>query len=385
MTPGARLQAAIEVLDRVQAGAAPEVALTNWARASRFAGSKDRAAVRDHVYDVLRRWRSCAALGGGDSGRALVLGLLRGRGGDLSLFDGARHAPAPLTAAENAHLAADPDLSEAEALDCPDWLMHDLRAALGADFAPVMAALRHRAPVFLRANLARTDRDGALAALAAEDIGARPHPLAATAIEVTRNARRVRQSRAFGAGLVELQDAASQAVVEALPPLDGLTALDFCAGGGGKALAMAALGARVHAHDIAPARMQDIPARAQRAGVRVERVAHPAGAFDLVLVDAPCSGSGSWRRDPWGKWTLTRAGLDRLTQTQAEVLAQAAPLVAPGGWLAYATCSLLDAENESSIRQYLDRSPDFTVQSTLRLTPLDGGDGFFLATCKRKT
>ena len=385
MTPAARLQAAIEVLDRVHAGAAPEAALTNWARANRYAGSGDRAAVRDHVYDVLRRKRSCAALGGAETGRGLVLGLLRGQGGDHAAFDGSRHAPAPLSPAEHAHLGADHPLSELVALDCPDWLAPRLRASLGADFAPVMEALRHRAPVFLRANLARTDRDAAIAALAEEGIDARPHPLASTAIEVTGNARRVRQSGAFAAGLVELQDAASQAVVEALPSLKGLNVLDFCAGGGGKALAMAALGARVHAHDIAPARMKDIPDRAQRAGVHITVTQRPAGPFDLVLVDAPCSGSGSWRRDPWGKWALDQARLDSLLRTQMQVLDQAARLVAPGGWLAYATCSLLRCENDLRIKAFLDQAAGYAVHGSLRLTPLDGGDGFFLATLGRKT
>lgn len=376
MTPGARLQAAIEVLDRVQAGAASEAALTNWARASRFAGSGDRAAVRDHVHDVLRRKRSCAALGGGESGRALVLGLLRGQEGGFDAFDGARHAPAALTEAERAHLDAPVRMGEGERLDCPDWLMPALRASLGADFEAVMAALRHRAPVFLRVNVARVDRVGAIAALAEDGIGAVAHPLAETALEVVAKARRVRQARAFAEGLVELQDAASQAVVEVLPPIKGMKVLDYCAGGGGKALAMAALGARVTAHDVAAARMRDIPARAARAGARITVATRAGGDFDLVLADAPCSGSGSWRRDPAGKWALTPARLEGLLKIQAQVLDEAAKRVRPGGWLAYATCSMLQAENADAITGFRARAPGFRVVRSRRFTPLDGADGF---------
>ena len=383
MTPGARLQAAIEVLDRVQAGTVPEAALTNWARASRFAGSKDRAAVRDHVYDVLRRKRSCAALGGGESGRALALGLLRGQGADVAVFDGAGHAPAPLSEAERAHLAAPVQMSDGERLDCPDWLMPALRASLGADFELVMEALRHRAPVFLRVNVAKVDRAGAIDALAAEGVLAVAHPLTDTALEVTQNARRVRQTRAFAEGLVELQDAASQAVVAELPPLKGLTVLDYCAGGGGKALAMAALGARVTAHDVAAARMRDIPARAARAGTRIAVTTRAEGTFDLVLADAPCSGSGSWRRDPAGKWALTPARLAELQRIQAQVIDGAAKRVRPGGWLAYATCSMLRAENADAIAAFLTRSPGFRVERTRHFTPLDGADGFCVFLLRR--
>lgn len=380
MTPAARLQAAIDVLDRVQAGEAPAVALTNWARASRYAGSADRAAVRDHVHDVLRRKRSCAALGGGDSGRALVLGLLSATKAPLDAFGGHGHGPAPLSRDELAQLSAPPALDILQALDCPDWLAPDLRAALGADFALVMEALRHRAPAFVRVNTARIDRAAAIGALAADGIDARPHPLAETALEVTDNARRIRHSQAYDAGLVELQDAASQAVVAALPLVPGMRVLDFCAGGGGKALAMAAAGARVSAWDIASGRMRDIPARAARAGARIFVCDRPPqGSFDLVLADAPCSGSGSWRRDPAGKWALDAARLRALTQTQAQVLDAAAAHVRPKGILAYATCSLLCAENQTAVSAFLRRAPGFRLLDQQRWTPLQGGDGFYLA------
>ncbi len=377
MTPAARLSAAIGVLDRWLAGEPAEKALTNWGRASRFAGSADRAAVRDLVFDAIRCRRSCAHRGGAETGRGLILGLLRGQGADpAGFFTGEGHAPAPLTAAE---AEVPPPPEGLVALDCPDWLAPLLRDSLGGDFAPVMQVLRSRAPVFLRVNLARIPREEAAARLAAEGIAARPHPLAKTALEVTANARKIQNAAAFAEGLVELQDAASQAVIEALGQLDGLRVLDLCAGGGGKALAMAALGARVTAHDTIPARLKDLPPRAARAGARIAITDRPEGPFDLVLADAPCSGSGAWRRQPEGKWRLTPARLAELTDLQGEILHRAAGLVGPGGRLAYATCSLLDAENADRAAAFLAAHPGFASTGDLRLTPLDGGDGFYLA------
>lgn len=380
MTPGARAAAAIQVLDRVLAGEATEKALTNWGRASRFAGSGDRAAVRDLVYDALRQRRSAAALGGGLTGRGLVLGLLR-MAGQEALFSGEGHAPAPPLADE----AGRPP-EGAEALDLPDWLIPEMARSLGDRLAPVAQAMRQRAPVFLRANLARATADAAVAALAGDGITARPHPLAPTALEVTEGARRVQASQAYLAGEVELQDASSQAVVTALPLADGMRVLDHCAGGGGKTLAMAAQAKlRLWAHDAAPRRMADLPDRARRAGVKVTLTDRPetTGPYDLILVDAPCSGSGSWRRDPEGKWRLTADRLAELVATQAGILDRVAPMVAPGGALAYATCSLLEVENGDQAQAFLARHSGWRLEQERRFTPLDGGDGFYLALLRR--
>ncbi|MDX5356411.1 MAG: RsmB/NOP family class I SAM-dependent RNA methyltransferase [Rhodobacterales bacterium] len=381
MTPGARVAASISVLDRVLAGEPAEKALVNWARSSRFAGSGDRAAVRDHVFDALRRMRSAAALGGAATGRGLMLGVLRAQGIDpAALFTGDGHAPAPVGPDEVAR-----PMTELEALDCPDWLAPQMRESLGADFAPVMQALQSRAPVFLRVNLRKATVGRAQAVLETEGIRTRPHPLAATALEVTTGARRIAASASYREGLVELQDVASQAVVQALPLADGMRVLDYCAGGGGKSLAMAAQ-ARVDvtAHDADPRRMADLAPRAARAGVRVKTVETGAlsGGYDLVLADAPCSGSGAWRRSPEARWRLDAARLDSLNAAQSAVLTAAAAQVAPGGWLAYATCSLLACENAARVAAFLARAPRFALQRELRLTPLDGGDGFYLALLK---
>lgn len=378
MTPAARHQAAIEILDRILAGTPVEQALTGWARAARYAGAKDRAAIRDLVFDAQRCQRSFAHLGGALSGRGLILGGVRAQSIDpKTVFTGAGYAPPPLSPKESSFTP--PPMRDPVALDCPDWLMPCLRASLGPDLAPVLQALRQRAPVFVRVNSGRTTRDAAIDALKAEQITAQPHPLAPTALEITENARALHRTQVYLEGLIELQDAASQAVIAALPPLKGLHALDYCAGGGGKALALAARGARVTAHDASPARMKDLPERAARAQVSITRTETPEGMFDLVLTDVPCSGSGSWRRAPAGKWALTQAKLDELLQVQNQILDHAAGHVRPGGWLAYVTCSVLTDENQARISAFLARNPAFELHSEHRFTPLQGGDGFFLA------
>lgn len=382
MTPAARAAAAIAVLDRVLAGEPAEKALTNWGRASRYAGSQDRAAVRDIVFDALRRRNSAAALGGGLTGRGLVLGLARAAGQE-AMFSGEGHAPR-VPGPEEAGREPDGD----ERLDLPLWLVPDLRESLGADFEAVAQALQARAPVFLRVNLGKTDVPGAIAALAEAGVEARPHGLAATALEVTHNARKIQTSQPYLSGLVELQDAASQAVAEALPLADGMVVLDHCAGGGGKTLAMAARARlSLFAHDALPRRMADLPERAKRAGVAVTLTERPEATapYDLVLVDAPCSGSGSWRRDPEGKWKITPESLDKVVETESAILERAAAMVQPGGHLAYATCSLLHRENRAQVDRFVMRHPGWTVQRDLRFTPVQGGDGFYLALIRRDT
>lgn len=395
MTPGARAAAAIGLLDAVLAGEAAERALTRWARASRFAGSGDRAAVRDLVFDALRCRRSHLALSGqgAETGRALILGGRVAAGqAPGAVFSGEGHAPAPLAPAEQAALAAAPalaDLPDAQRLDIPDWLEAPFRQSLGDDFTPVLEISRQRAPVFLRVNLSRGDRDAAIAALAEDGVTVEPGPLAATCLRVTAGASRIRTAAAYREGLVELQDAASQAAVAALPLAGARRVLDFCAGGGGKTLAMASLhpGATYVAHDADLRRMADLPARVARAGatVALRDTAGLAGEapFDLVLLDVPCSGSGTWRRAPEAKWRLTPAALAALIATQAAILAEGAARVGPGGRLAYMTCSLLDAENRDQVARFLAKVPGWRLAASHRFTPLDGGDGFFAAILDR--
>lgn len=380
MTPGARVAAAMPVLDAWSEGAPVEQSLTNWARGARYAGSGDRVAVRDHVYDVLRAKGSCAALGQGETGRALMLGLLRLQGVDpASLFTGDGHAPEPLDAAE----AAAPDVAPDPEADVPGWTLPLLAERLGDDLPDLLHRFRHRAPLYLRVTRRKATRAEALDRLAAEGISATPDPHADTALEVTSGARRVKSSDVFADGWVEPQDLSVQRALASVDWPNGRI-LDYCAGGGGKALAISdATEAKVFAHDAAPRRMADLPGRAARAGVGIDTLdtaALPAAApFDAVLCDVPCSGSGTWRRDPEAKWRLSPTRLAELEEVQATILAEAAPLVAPGGLLVYMTCSLFTAENEAQAARFIAAHPGWMLERDGVDTPLTASDGFYHA------
>jgi 16S rRNA (cytosine967-C5)-methyltransferase len=234
--------------------------------------------------------------------------------------------------------------------------------------------------VTFRANLRRASREGAQRALAAEGIGTVLDPEVRTALQVTEGATKVAQSQPYLGGLVELQDASSQAAVLRLPLRDGDRVLDYCAGGGGKTLAMGALAdLALVAHDAETCRMADLPPRAARAGLDVAILNDPAALapYDLVLVDAPCSGSGTWRRTPDAKWRLTPERLAELTALQDSILDAAAPLVAPGGHLAYATCSVLREECEERVAAFQARHAGWEVADRFRVPPRASGDGFF--------
>ncbi|MGR3783341.1 MAG: RsmB/NOP family class I SAM-dependent RNA methyltransferase [Albimonas sp.] len=400
MTPAARLQAAIDILDAWSPGRPMDRLLVAWRRDNRYAGSGDRAAIADLVYDALRRWRSlawpAAGEGAGDGGRARILALAAETGDPETLFTGARHAPAPLTDHERERLAERSERGLIEApdalrLDLPDWLPPLFRAAHGDRAEAVMDALRRRAPVDLRVNRLKATPEQALAGLAAQGVTAAPVALSAgpatpEALRVTSGGRGLKSADAYLQGWVEVQDVASQAAAAFAGARAGERVLDYCAGGGGKALALAAaMGGEgeVIAHDVDPARMQDIPPRAARAGARIAPLPGPVPesarhGFDLVFADAPCSGSGAWRRNPDAKWSFTPEALARLAALQDEVLASAARFVRPGGRLVYATCSLLEEENGARLRAFLPGS-GFELVEELRLTPLEGGDGFYAA------
>lgn len=379
-------------MEDILAGAAAEKCLTTWARRSRFAGSKDRAAIRDIVFDCLRRRRSLLLVSGVSGARGLILGHVLEAGlepGDI--FSGQGYGPAPLSEAEEAALQG-PKAggSGAEKLDIPDWLEPLMQAALGAGLERALSALQKRADVDLRVNTNRISRAAAQALLSEQGISTKAHVLSATCLRVTEGARKLSRSPAYLTGLVELQDAASQAVADMLPV--GGSVLDYCAGGGGKTLALAARapGAiRFFAYDLNPNRMTDLPLRAKRAGANVSVLktdpAEGDETYDLVLIDVPCSGSGSWRRNPDGKWKLTRKSLTSVCETQFEILSKTEPLVADGGHLAYVTCSLLAEENEAQIDRFIKVNPVWTVKNQKRFCPGDGGDGFYVAILGKKT
>lgn len=383
MTPAARIQTAIGILDQIAEGVPAEKALTNWSRSSRYAGSKDRAAVRDHVFDVLRRWRSTAIDGGAETGRGRMIGLLRQRDMDTAeYFCGDGYGPDPLTPAESEPA---PAAQGAAAWDLPDWIVPAWTASLGDRAESVAMSMRDRADAFLRVNLIKSDRDQAIEALNADGIATEPHALSATALRVVTNPRRIAQSQAYQSGLVELQDVSSQAVIDHIP-LDGCDRiLDYCAGGGGKTLALAARspGARIDAHDKDRNRMKDLKARADRAGAKIRQVDEPDAVYDLVMCDVPCSGSGAWRRAPEGKWRLTQDLLQDTCQIQQQILRDCAELVAPGGILAYATCSVLRAENDAQTDAFLAENDQFQEVSKRHFDPTLGGDGFYICVLKK--
>tara|TARA_B110000238_G_C16134689_1_gene443087 strand:+ start:180 stop:1337 length:1158 start_codon:yes stop_codon:yes gene_type:complete len=385
MTPGARVAAAIEILDMIHDGQAVEKSLTAWARRSRFAGSKDRAAVRDHVFDTVRNWRADAVRGGNGTGRGRMIGRLRALNMDIdALFHGEGHSPEPLTDEEK--VAGQGPTEQADVWNMPDWILPELERSLGESAADTAVMLQSRAPITLRVNLGKCNISQAAADLAEIGIETQANPVCSTALSITAGERKLRNSPAYLEGWVELQDASSQAIVADLPEAEKI--LDYCAGGGGKALALAAQGRKVIAHDINFDRMMDIPARAERAGTSIKLLAtdmiKAEGLFDLVLVDAPCTGSGAWRRSPEGKWALTEERLAELTVVQDSILDETVQYVSQGGTLVFGTCSVFKCENEDRISAFLARHSGWKCVKQTRLDVSEMADGFFAAHLTRE-
>ncbi|MDB4197391.1 RsmB/NOP family class I SAM-dependent RNA methyltransferase [Ascidiaceihabitans sp.] len=385
MTPGARVAAAIEILDMIHDGQAVEKSLTAWARRSRFAGSKDRAAVRDHVFDTVRNWRADAVRGGSGTGRGRMIGRLRAFDMDIdALFHGEGHSPEPLTDEEK--IAGQRPTEQADVWNMPDWILPELERSLGEGAADTAVMLQSRAPITIRVNLAKCNISQAAADLAESGVETQANPVCSTALTITAGERKLRNSPAYLEGWVELQDASSQAIVADLPEAEQV--LDYCAGGGGKALALAAQGRKVIAHDINFDRMMDIPARAERAGTSIKLLAtdmiEAEGLFDLVLVDAPCSGSGAWRRSPEGKWALTAERLTELTVIQDSILDETVQYVSQGGALVFGTCSIFKCENEDRISAFLERHSGWKCVKQSRLDVSEMADGFFVAHLTRE-
>lgn len=386
MTPSARLSAAILLLDQILVGEPAERALTRWARQNRYAGSKDRAAVRDVVFDCLRQKRSFMHLAGENSGRALVIAHQLSAGEVLgNLFNDTRFAPTPLTTAEEDRLGSAPDGSLPVTFDFPDFLLPELMRSLGDDLPTVMAAMQKRAPVDLRVNSLKASVKEAEQMLARDLIFTQPHPLSKNALRIVENPRKLARSLAYDYGLVELQDVSSQAVSAFCGAKPDMRVLDYCAGGGGKTLALAADMAgkgTLMAHDANPHRMKDLPERARRAGANIEvltseQLSKNRPVCDLVVVDAPCTGTGAWRRNPDAKWRISQEFVDEITNLQAHILDKAMTYVQPGGVLIYATCSILRIENRDQVQSFLDRAAGWRLLEDVTYTPVQGGDGFY--------
>ncbi len=387
MTPAARVQAAIELLDTVitaarDKGAPADRIIAEYFRTRRYAGSKDRRAVRDLVYHAIRL---CGPVP--ESGRAAMLALAGQDAGLAALFDGSPHGPTP---------KADGEVVAKTGL-APKWLVAALRASeLGG---PEIAGLTGRAPLDIRVNALKADR-------AAIDLPEAGEPLAAAQALRFAPGTQVEQWDAYAKGMIEVQDHGSQLIVDALPVAAGDTIIDLCAGGGGKTLALAArLGnaASIIAADTDKRRLGNLAPRAERAGAQIDHtllldpgremraLGNWAGKADHVLVDAPCSGSGTWRRSPEARWRLDQNELKRLNALQDHVLDVGSYLVRTGGTMVFVTCSVLDAEGADRITAFLARHPGWQTEplalpvgrargAGYRLDPLhDGTDGFFIA------
>lgn len=425
-----RLAAAIDILSDFDARPAPlKTALADWGRANRYAGAKDRAWISGLCLDVLRRRPSLAAYADGDAPRSVVFAAYRALWGAAfdALADAADgpHGPGPLTATEVARFEGAPALDPG-VFDAPAWIRPLAARVFGDDAVAEIAALSARAPVDLRANTLKTSVDKASSALTsvnAERVSILETALRVPAANPSERAPAVTVIPAFNKGWVEVQDLGSQIAAAAAGAVAGAQVLDYCAGGGGKTLALAALmnnTGQLYAYDSDARRLAGLFQRAQRAGLRNVQIRSPADGADLsdfaekmdvVFVDAPCTGSGTWRRKPDAKWRVSDKQLARRQSEQDAVLREARAFVKPGGALVWATCSFLAEENEDRLDAFLRDAPDFartptidavaasgvlatagaaalapcvTADGALRLTPRRiGADGFYIATLRR--
>jgi len=392
MIAGARVQAAIDCLDLIAAaardnGAAADTIIARYFSTRRYAGSKDRRAVRDLIYDVVRSIGDRPA-----SGRGALIGHAKAFAPELlTLFGGDGHVPAVLAERE---IASTPSLA-------PGWLTERLERRFGKRTQVELAALLGRAPLDLRVNTLATTRDEVLADMT----GVVATPYAATGLRATEPLA-VDQHPAFHAGLIEVQDEGSQIAASVAGAKPGMTVVDLCAGAGGKTLALAAAmenEGRLLAVDTDRGRLDRMGPRLERAGVTIverrlldpgqewEKLSDLSGKADLVLIDAPCSGTGTWRRNPEARWRLTPDRLDRLGAEQARLLALGARLVKPGGTLVYIVCSLLPEEGEAQVAAFRRGQPKWSPKlfanpvnenetAELVLTPAAHGcDGFYIA------
>jgi 16S rRNA (cytosine967-C5)-methyltransferase len=391
MTPAARLSAVIEVLADLDRRPRPlNDALRDWAQAHRFAGSGDRAAIGAWTHDALRKRASARWIMGGEDARATALGMLVSAQGYTvreieRLCDGSRFAPSPLTEDERAKLG-DPNVAEAPAHvrgDYPEWLAGSLERAFGDDAGEEGARLAERAPLDLRVNTLKTIRLKALPALAEYEAVAGVHGPDSIRIPPRADGRikPVQADPLFLKGMVEIQDEGSQIVARLAAPQPAQQVLDLCAGGGGKSLAFAALmnnKGQVFASDVDPRRLAPIHERIARAGARNIQVRTPRGGepqisdleggMDIVFVDAPCTGTGTWRRNPDAKWRMRPGSLENRNREQVEVIDEAVRFVKPGGMLVYVTCSVLPEENDDQMDAMLARHAGYAP-----LDPLAGG------------
>ncbi len=422
-----RVAAAIEIFTDITTRHRPaSEALKDWGKAHRFAGSSDRHAIGTLVYDGLRNRRSCAHAAGDDTPRGIILGVLKTvwnfSADAIAECVAEQHGPGALTAEEKLNLASDKPISNpAIASDLPDWLVPSYQRNFGADFVAQAQALAKRAPIDLRVNTLKATREKVLESLAR--FGAVPAPLAPHGIRIAapgpdQKHVNVEAEPAHGMGWFEVQDAASQIAALMSGASPGETVADICAGAGGKTLALASMmnnEGKLIAHDRDRHRLRPIFERIMRAGATNIEVLSAEqtdqmrpSSFDRIVIDAPCSGTGSWRRKPDAKWKFAQKQLDQRIKDQREVLARGASLLRKGGILTYITCSVLPEENDDQVGHFLQNNADFSLShfgehwsktlgstpppsatgssETLTLTPSSHDtDGFFIAVFRKST
>jgi 16S rRNA (cytosine967-C5)-methyltransferase len=423
--PGPRIQAAIEVLEAIDAGGdAADRIVAAYFRRRRYAGSKDRAAVIELVYTVLRHhawlnWRLAHARAGlGDVRLMVIAQLVDGGVPDAeiaALFDGSDHAPEPLKLEESAvaQLLRQPPSGApppSVAGNYPGWLHGALERRFGPNLAAEMAALNRRAPLDVRVNSLKADRDTVLARLAADGFEAHATPFSRVGIRLT-GLKRLESHPLYREGDIEIQDEGSQIVAALVGARPGERVVDYCAGAGGKTLALSAMMGdlgEIIACDTGPTRLRNLGPRLARAGVNNVRTCSlaedeiPLGEAARVLLDVPCSGTGAWRRRPEARWRISQEKLHEYNKLQDDLLVKGSALTAPGGTLVYATCSVLQSEGADRVETFLRQTVGFELVDVDALWPsvLDGErpgqgpyvdlspastgtDGFFIAALRR--
>ncbi len=436
MTPEARIAATIELFAQVRnaalsGGAAADNIIRGYFRQRRYAGSKDRRGITDNIYAILHDYEALLwrveACGGEVGARSLLIAWRLVNGGNPEHeFTGGGYGPAPLDDAEQALSAALAALQaappEIARLNCPEWLEPALRERFGDQFAAAMELLNQRAPVTFRVNALKMSRREAIGKLGPEQPGLTPTSHSPWGFTLAAAAGNIRGHALFKSGAVEVQNEASQIASLLVDARPGMQVLDLCAGAGGKSLALAASmenKGQIYAADINARRLGRLKDRCRRAGARNIQIitlpendgaargkalGHCIGAMDRVVVDAPCTGTGTWRHNPELRLRADADWLEGLVKTQAELLEEASGLVKPGGRLVYMTCSLLADENESQVESFLKAHPDWSLMpfeavwrqaggagtlhslakldGTLQLGLAPGTDGFFVAVLK---
>lgn len=402
MKDSARIQTAIEILDLLFEFRQPaDNAINTYFRTHRYIGGTDRRVISDLVWRTLRCYGRLSSLSAEKlTGRAAVMMLLSYEKQDIeTLFDGQKYAPAQPEGKEKAFLKTLPPVFPSAELECPDWLKNKISPR-------DIVAMSNEAPFDLRVNTLKTDREQVLELLTQSGIKAEKTPFAPNGIRIKERVN-LSSMPLYRDGLIEVQDEGSQIVSLLTQAKAGQTVIDWCAGAGGKTLAMSAMmraKGTIYAVDNDPKRMRDLPDRACRAAANNVIVLNDYNnlkMYDLVLVDAPCTGSGTWRRSADARWRITPQQSAGIIKTQREILDKACRFVKKGGKLFYITCSLDPAENENQVRAFLQSHNDFKLEDlspvlenltgqkrtdkTVRLNPsVFQTDGFFAASFIKK-